>query len=79
MYEIKYLHCCSCYKVRIGTHKSLSMHHYILHFITLFPVGHVYSGLADGRIIRFDQECVTYTTVARMGKPPYDKCGKEYM
>ncbi len=36
--------------------------------------GNMYTGLADGRIIMFND--TGYVTVARMGQPPYDKCGK---
>ena len=37
-------------------------------------VGNMYSGLADGRIIKFTDDSIT--TVARLGSPPYDRCGK---
>ena len=35
--------------------------------------GNIYTGLVDGRIIRFND--TSYTTIIRMGSPPYDKCG----
>ena len=38
--------------------------------------GHVYTGLVDGRVIKVDLQKETYSLVARMGDPPYDKCGK---
>ena len=36
--------------------------------------GNMYTGVADGRVVRFND--THYTTVFRMGSPPFDKCGK---
>ena len=42
-------------------------------------IGFIYTGLSDGRIIRFDSGLKAYTTVQRLGEPPYDKCGKLHL
>lgn len=42
-------------------------------------VGFIYTGLSDGRIIRFDSGLKAYATVQRLGEPPYDKCGKLHL
>ena len=34
----------------------------------------MYTGLNDGRIIKFND--TSFTTVIRLGSPPYDNCGK---
>ena len=36
--------------------------------------GNMYTGLADGRVVRFNDTDIT--TVLRLGLPPYDRCGK---
>ena len=36
--------------------------------------GNMYTGVSDGRIVRFND--THYTTVATMGPPSFDKCGK---
>ena len=43
-----------------------------------FPglVGFIYTGLGDGRVVRLDSDLQHYTTVMRVGKPPYDQCGE---
>ena len=40
----------------------------------LYPTGHVYTGVVGGKIVRFADDLRSYTTVARVGKPPYDIC-----
>ena len=42
----------------------------------MIKLGNVYTGLADGRIIRLSEDFNSYMTVARTGKPPFDKCGE---
>ncbi len=39
-------------------------------------IGRVYTGLADGRIIRLSKDLDSFETIVRTGSPPFDKCGK---
>ena len=38
--------------------------------------GRVYTGLADGRIIRLSEDLESYETVVRTGNTYFDKCGE---
>ena len=38
--------------------------------------GRVYTGLADGRIIRLSEDLKSYETVVRTGSTSFDKCGE---
>lgn len=40
--------------------------------------GRIYTGLADGRIIRLAVDLQSYETVVRTGKPPFDECGMKF-
>lgn len=45
-----------------------------LRLLVLLHKGNQYTGLRDGRVIRFTDNKVE--TVVRMGSPPYDNCGE---
>lgn len=47
-----------------------------MHYLYYDSVGHIYTGLADGRIIRLSKDFDSFETIVRTGKPPFDKCGK---
>lgn len=56
---------------RDGERNFLSCCEVSSHFI-----GFIYTGLGDGRVVRLDSDLQHYTTVTRVGKPPYDQCGE---
>lgn len=45
-------------------------------YMSIVQVGNIYTGLADGRIIRLNKDFNSYVTIARTGKPPFHSCGK---
>ena len=42
--------------------------------MTPFSVGNMFTGLGDGRVIRFTDRNIE--TVVRLGPPPYGRCGQ---
>ena len=41
----------------------------------LYVTGYLYTGLADGRVIKMNPQTETFDVLTRMGDPPYDDCG----
>ena len=50
---------------------------YLHDLFVWYCAGNLYTGLGDGRVVRFTDTQVE--TVVRLGQPPYDQCGEHYV